>query len=62
MEQRSDRPISGRRSSFRNNVVTPRQTEEQQHRAAALPNTGMPFITACGDVIRPNFSMPCRYF
>ncbi|XP_024913062.1 protein KIAA0556 isoform X3 [Cynoglossus semilaevis] len=42
MEQRSDRPISGRRSSFRNNVVTPRQTEEQQHRAAALPNTEEP--------------------
>lgn len=36
-EPKPDRPISGRRSSFRN---TSRQTEEQHLRAAALSNTG----------------------
>ena len=39
-EQKSDRPISGRRSSFRNSAVTARQTEEQHLRATALSNTG----------------------
>lgn len=39
-EQKPDKPTSGRRSSFRNNTVTPRQTEEQQIRATALTNTG----------------------
>lgn len=40
-EQRSDRPISGRRSSFRNSTASVRQTEEQHHRATALTNAGM---------------------
>lgn len=39
-EPKPDRPISGRRSSFRNTTVTSRQTEEQQLRAAALSNAG----------------------
>ena len=41
-EQKPDRPISGRRSSFRNNVVSvsAKQTEEQNLRAATLSNTG----------------------
>lgn len=39
-EQKPDRPISGRRSSFRNPPVTVRQTEEQQHRATAVTNPG----------------------
>nr|XP_020461816.1 protein KIAA0556 homolog isoform X2 [Monopterus albus] len=38
-DQKPDRPISGRRSSFRNAAVTPRQTEEQHLRATALSNT-----------------------
>lgn len=37
-EQRPDRPVSGRRSSFRSSAV--RQTEEQHLRATALTNTG----------------------
>ncbi|XP_042364417.1 katanin-interacting protein isoform X2 [Plectropomus leopardus] len=41
-EQKSDRPISGRRSSFRNTTVTARQTEEPHLRAAALSNTEEP--------------------
>ncbi|XP_078146747.1 katanin-interacting protein [Centroberyx gerrardi] len=41
-EQRSDRPISGRRSSIRNTAVTARQTEEQHLGAAALSNTEEP--------------------
>ncbi|XP_029312207.1 protein KIAA0556 isoform X3 [Cottoperca gobio] len=41
-EQTSDRPISGRRSSFRNTAVTGRQTEEQHLRAAELSNTEEP--------------------
>ncbi|KAL7371680.1 hypothetical protein ABVT39_003245 [Epinephelus coioides] len=41
-EQKSDRPISGRRSSFRNTAVTARQKEEQQLRAAVLSNTEEP--------------------
>ncbi|KAM9336090.1 katanin-interacting protein [Symphorus nematophorus] len=41
-EPKPDRPISGRRSSFRNTAVTSRQTEEQHHRAAALSNTEEP--------------------
>lgn len=39
-EQKPDRPISGRRSSFRNPSVAVRQTEEQQHRAPAVTSTG----------------------
>ncbi len=39
-EPKPDRPISGRRSSFRNTAVTSRQTEEQDLRASALSNTG----------------------
>ncbi|XP_074475318.1 katanin-interacting protein isoform X1 [Sebastes fasciatus] len=39
-EQKSDRPISGRRSSFRNTAS--RQTEEQHLRATALSNTEEP--------------------
>lgn len=39
-EPKPDRPISGRRSSFRNATAASRQTEEQHHRAAALSNTG----------------------
>ncbi|XP_070708413.1 katanin-interacting protein isoform X2 [Pempheris klunzingeri] len=39
-EQKSDRPISGRRSSFRNTTATAR--EEQQLRATALSNTDEP--------------------
>ncbi|KAM7381856.1 hypothetical protein PAMA_012625 [Pampus argenteus] len=38
-EQKLDRPISGRRSSFRNTAVTTRQTEELHLRATALSNT-----------------------
>ncbi|KAM6897868.1 katanin-interacting protein isoform 2-T2 [Xenentodon cancila] len=34
-EQKPDRPISGRRSSFRNAAVTVRQTEEQHHRVTS---------------------------
>ncbi|XP_026034659.1 protein KIAA0556 isoform X3 [Astatotilapia calliptera] len=41
-EQRSDRPISGRRSSFRNSTASVRQTEEQHHRATALTNADEP--------------------
>ncbi|XP_034413833.1 protein KIAA0556 isoform X2 [Cyclopterus lumpus] len=41
-EQKPDRPISGRRSSFRNSAVTARQTEEQHHKATALSNTEEP--------------------
>ncbi|XP_028264447.1 protein KIAA0556 isoform X2 [Parambassis ranga] len=41
-EQKPDKLISGRRSSFRNNIVTPRQTEELQIRATALTNTEEP--------------------
>ncbi|XP_047232859.1 katanin-interacting protein isoform X1 [Girardinichthys multiradiatus] len=36
-EPKIDRPISGRRSSFRNVSVTSRQTEEQHHRAPDEP-------------------------
>lgn len=39
-EPKPDRPISGRRSSFRNTTVTDMQMEEQQLRAAALSNMG----------------------
>lgn len=39
-EQKPDRPISGRRSSFRNSSATVRQTEEQQHRAPAVTDPG----------------------
>ncbi|XP_010734576.2 protein KIAA0556 isoform X1 [Larimichthys crocea] len=41
-EPKPDRPISGRRSSFRNTAATSRQTEEQHLRAAALSNTEEP--------------------
>ncbi|XP_035002049.2 katanin-interacting protein isoform X3 [Hippoglossus stenolepis] len=43
-EQKPDRPISGRRSSFRNSVVSvsAKQTEEQNLRAATLSNTEEP--------------------
>ncbi|KAK1881253.1 Protein KIAA0556 [Dissostichus eleginoides] len=41
-EQTADRPVSGRRSSFRNTAATGRQTEEQQLRATALSNTEEP--------------------
>ncbi|XP_017274072.1 katanin-interacting protein isoform X2 [Kryptolebias marmoratus] len=41
-EQKPDRPISGRRSSFRNHSVTVRQTEEKQHRATAVTNPEEP--------------------
>ncbi|KAF7652608.1 hypothetical protein LDENG_00094480 [Lucifuga dentata] len=46
-EKRADRPISGRRSSFRNAAVTPRQTEEQQRRANARSGMEEPvsFVT-----------------
>lgn len=39
-EAKPDRPVSGRRSSFRNTAGTSRQTEEQHFRTAALPPTG----------------------
>lgn len=39
-EPKPDRPISGRRSSFRNTATTSRRTEEQDLRASALSNTG----------------------
>lgn len=39
-EPNPDRPISGRRSSFRNSSVTSRQIEEHHHGATALTNTG----------------------
>lgn len=39
-EPKSDRPISGRRSSFRNAAVTSRPSEEQHLRTAALSNAG----------------------
>ncbi|XP_050922117.1 katanin-interacting protein isoform X2 [Lates calcarifer] len=41
-EQKPDRPISGRRSSFRSSTVTARQTDEQHPRATALSNTEEP--------------------
>ncbi|KAM3591703.1 uncharacterized protein V6R79_006053 [Siganus canaliculatus] len=41
-EQKQDRPISGRRSSFRNTSATVRPTEEQHLRATALSNTEEP--------------------
>ncbi|XP_026207024.1 protein KIAA0556 isoform X2 [Anabas testudineus] len=41
-EQKTDRPISGRRSSFRNTPITGRQIEEQHLRATALSNTEEP--------------------
>ncbi|XP_053197195.1 katanin-interacting protein isoform X1 [Scomber japonicus] len=41
-DQKLDRPISGRRSSFRNTTVTTRQTEEQHFRATVLSNTDEP--------------------
>ncbi|XP_029383143.1 protein KIAA0556 isoform X2 [Echeneis naucrates] len=41
-EQKADRPISGRRSSFRNNAVTARQLDDQHLRAPALLNTEEP--------------------
>ncbi|XP_069547538.1 katanin-interacting protein isoform X1 [Brachyistius frenatus] len=41
-EPKSDRPISGRRSSFRNPAVTARQTEEQHLRGTAPTNTEEP--------------------
>ncbi|XP_026172275.1 protein KIAA0556 isoform X2 [Mastacembelus armatus] len=41
-EQKPDRPISGRRSSFRNTAVNARQAEEQQLRVTALSNTEEP--------------------
>ncbi|XP_041829340.1 katanin-interacting protein isoform X2 [Melanotaenia boesemani] len=40
--QKPDRPISGRRSSFRNPSVTAGQAEEQHQRAAAVANTEEP--------------------
>lgn len=39
-EPKPDRPISGRRSSFRNTTANDVQMEEQQLRAAALSNMG----------------------
>ncbi|XP_029978131.1 protein KIAA0556 isoform X2 [Sphaeramia orbicularis] len=41
-EQKPDRPISGRRSSFRNTGVTARLTEEQQLRPVPLASTEEP--------------------
>ncbi|XP_059180737.1 katanin-interacting protein [Centropristis striata] len=41
-EQTSDRPISGRRSSFRNTAVSSRQLEEQHLRATAMSSTEEP--------------------
>ncbi|XP_056222133.1 katanin-interacting protein isoform X1 [Seriola aureovittata] len=41
-EQKADRPISGRRSSFRSSAVTARQTDDQHLRATALSNTEEP--------------------
>ncbi|CAJ1080820.1 protein KIAA0556 isoform X1 [Xyrichtys novacula] len=41
-EQKSDRPVSGRRSSFRNTASGARTTEEQQLRATALTNPEEP--------------------
>lgn len=56
-EQKLDRPISGRRSSFRNTAVTTRQTEEQHLRATALSNTGR--HSYC---VRLRFVLECDYF
>lgn len=39
-EPKPERPISGRRSSFRNTTVTSRQMEEQHLRTATLSNAG----------------------
>ncbi|XP_035468366.2 katanin-interacting protein isoform X3 [Scophthalmus maximus] len=41
-EPKTDRPISGRRSSFRNSAVSTRQTEEPHLRATTLSNTEEP--------------------
>ncbi|KAM4524710.1 katanin-interacting protein isoform 1-T1 [Odontesthes bonariensis] len=41
-EQKPDRPISGRRSSFRNSSVSGRQAEEQHHRAMSAANIEEP--------------------
>ncbi|XP_041671990.1 katanin-interacting protein isoform X2 [Cheilinus undulatus] len=41
-EQKPNRPISGRRSSFRNTPASARTTEEQQRRATAVTNTEEP--------------------
>ncbi|XP_062415985.1 katanin-interacting protein isoform X2 [Pungitius pungitius] len=41
-EQKPDRPVSGRRSSFRSCAVVARPTEEQQHGASVLSNTEEP--------------------
>ncbi|XP_056286529.1 katanin-interacting protein isoform X2 [Pseudoliparis swirei] len=41
-EQKSDRPVSGRRSSFRNSAVIARHPEEPHHNAAALSTTEEP--------------------
>lgn len=51
-EQRTDRPLSGRRSSFRNTPLTDRQIEEQHLRATTLSYTGrfvkpLKFILCC---------------
>ncbi|KAM9837979.1 katanin-interacting protein [Aulostomus maculatus] len=42
-EQKLDRPVSGRRSSFRNIAFNARPTEGQHLRAMTLSNTGQPF-------------------
>lgn len=39
-EPKPDRPVSGRRSSFRSAAVSSRQAGEQHHRAAELSNAG----------------------
>lgn len=39
-EPKPDRPVSGRRSSFRSAAVSSRQAGEQQHRATELSNAG----------------------
>ncbi|XP_047464632.1 katanin-interacting protein isoform X2 [Mugil cephalus] len=41
-EPNPDRPVSGRRSSFRNSSVTSRQMEDHHHGATALKNTEEP--------------------
>lgn len=54
-EPKTDRPISGRRSSFRNTAVTSRQAEEQHLIAAALSNTGRK------DYCFPSLKLGCHH-
>lgn len=55
-EQKADRPISGRRSSFRSSGVASRQTDDQHLRATALSNTGRSeALQRLNNLITPSF-------